>query len=258
MFEDTEQAEPESFLDLSEPPDPRSHVVARMQETADYLDAYPGFVESLPPRERAFAISNGLDKPDPDFYQVHTNRESDEILDFQSTDDIGEHVTSQKEADIVFRILGDLFTSKATKLHIACFLSMLGHWEHDDTVEAMAKRFGISKQRFSLVRSQIADSYGMRHAVASTENAQTRARSRFVSMKEWLRVIAPLRTVTIWINRRRADHPRVTSWPKQIRRDLRLRLLPFVDLYSELAKPNRAPRRANNTEQMELFPELFC
>ena len=234
MFEDTEQAEPESFLDLSEPPDPRSHVVARMQETADYLDAYPGFVESLPPRERAFAISNGLDKPDPDFQQINTQRNPHVAAEELTTDDVDVHQMSREEADVVFRILGDLLASKATKLHIACFLSILGHWDHDGTTEELARRYGVSKQRFSLVRSQIADSYGIRHAFASTQNARTRAEKRTITIREWARFISPVRSIVIWINRRREDHPILDDWPEQVRRDLLLRLRPIAELYEEL------------------------
>ena len=148
----------------------------------DYLAAYPEWIASLTPEERAKVKHLGLDQPDTDCPQINGKRRSIEDMTFlmERKKDKDEQITM---VDLLGRVLLDIASSRTPALHLDAWISALGLYDYEGNIscEELGKRHGVSKQRFSLVRSTIID----RYALPEPPKGKTRKQRANQRKKKW-------------------------------------------------------------------------
>lgn len=147
----------------------------------EYLAAYPEWIASLTPEERAKVKHLGLDQPDTDCPQINGKRRSVEDMTFLREKAKGGDPRSML-ADLLGRALLEIVSARTPMLHLDAFISALGLYDYEGvSCEQLGKRHGVSKQRFSLVRSTIID----RYALPEPPKGKTRKQRASQRKKKW-------------------------------------------------------------------------
>lgn len=215
----------------------------RARQHAEYLDAYAAWMNELPQSEIERLAEMGLDRPDSDIPQINGKGQSVENLTFLAEEyEQPEPESDTSASDVLLRAMMELSAAENVKLKLDAFLSALGAYDHEGkTCEDLGRMNGCSKQRFSTVRSDIIDRYGLR-APRTCRTAKQRASrrvnkfgsSRRVSEMVWAQFVGPSGSMIAWINRRKSELD-VDQWPQEYRAAIMDRCKPIVELCAELA-----------------------
>lgn len=175
----------------------------RARDYRRYLETFATWTAGLDPEELSYLEVVGADQPDKDGQQLNGQRSDVSDHEWIPEPDDTQELT-RPEADVLVRVLLLVAASDKPGLIAEVILSLLGQWGFDESGPAMAKRHGISKQRFSTTRLQVLDTFGLRAAAGSDQNVERRAKRR--KAPDWLQPHKLCNRLRRWINRTLAGY----------------------------------------------------
>jgi len=130
----------------------------RAREQREYQAEYRRWFASLTPRQRAELKAQGWDQPDGDIQQINGKRRSIEDMPLAAEiEDRG--ATSREERSMLGMVIRRLLDSGNVPATLWAIASALGFPDFDESVETAATRFGISKQRLAVIRTEFVDAF---------------------------------------------------------------------------------------------------
>ena len=151
-----------------------SHRDAQQEE---YECIYRDWLDSMSESERKDMERRGLLEPESNIRQINGKSRSVEDMTFLEEPE-KPNPAFREATDFVVRVLLEISESKNMALVVDAFLSALGLYSLEGaTCADLGKKHGVSKQRFSIVRREIIDRFGLPPAPGG-RTKQNRAKKR--------------------------------------------------------------------------------
>lgn len=204
---------------------------------SEYLTTYAQWKADMSPQQLDTLKRLGVLEPDNDPQQINGKNRSVEDMSFLSIEEIEikNETEGETRADVIAAVVSRIRASGSPLLYIDALLSALRvHKIENMTCEELARRHGVTKQRFQTLRSQIIDAFNLPQAPGGMdEHAREKQSKRVLPAKPWVLYTAALDSWRRWWYKATRDG-KLESWHEADKRLLRNELVWFVERYIEL------------------------